>query len=222
MFKKVLAMLSLVVVCLSVAGCGKTIQNYVEENMSEITNEYYQAENDNIYATLSVGTREKDYLYNGQSTESVNFMLLTLTFKNDMRDKVIHVQVKSGENTVSVEAELNNLSDAYMVDLVDTIVLGDMVEIVYENETLPLTKVSNDFQIDAQKAITIACENLSEKLEACKSYNNFNAECYLRVLNQKQNNFNELYWCFTCLNYEGESFSIIISTVDGEILAQTE
>ncbi len=222
MFKKILVALSMVIVCLSVAGCGKTIENFVNDNMSEVTKTYYQGESDNFYATLSVGEREKDYIYNGQSTESVDFMLLTLTLKEDIRDKIIHVQVTSGENTVNVETEFNNLSNTYMVDLAGLIEIADSLTISYEGENLILLDVSKDFVIDYQKAINIACENLSDKLEACKSYNNFNAECYLRVLNQKQNNFEDLYWCFTCLNYEGESFSIIISTLDGEIMAQSE
>ena len=38
-------------------------------------------------------------------------------------------------------------------------------------------------------------------------------------MSEKDDDFSDLYWCFTCLNYEGESFSVIISTVDGSVLA---
>ena len=76
MFKKVFITLSLVLVMVCVAGCGKTINNYVQENMSEITKDYFFGENDDFYATLSVGEREDDYLYNGTSTDKVDFALL--------------------------------------------------------------------------------------------------------------------------------------------------
>lgn len=221
MFKKVFITLSLVLVMVCVAGCGKTINNYVQENMSEITKDYFFGENDDFYATLSVGEREEDYLYNGTSTDKVDFALLTLTFKNNINERVIWVQVASGENSVRVEAEYNDVSDTFMVDIIDAIAIGDSVFVNYNGSDVELEKISSNFTIKYDEALNIACENLQTELEALKSYTHFNGECYLRVLNQKENNFDDFYWCFTCLGQDGNNFSIIISTSDGSILAKS-
>ena len=222
MMKKLIVAFSLVFILFGVAGCGKTINNHVEENMSEITKDFYFGENDSFYATLSVGERESSYLYNGQSTESVDFALLTLTFKNGSGLNTVEVVLNDGANSYDVELMSDDMSVDFMADIVNLFSFGEAFTLTYNNENVELTRISDEFGIDYQEALNIACENLKEELESCKIYNNFNAECYLRVLREKENNFDNLYWCFTCLNYEGESFSIVFSTVDGEILAKSE
>lgn len=222
MMKKLIVVFSLVFILFGVAGCGKTINNHVEENMSEITKDFYFGENDSFYATLSVGERESSYLYNGQSTESVDFALLTLTFKNGSSLNTVEVVLNDGANSYDVELMSDDMSVDFMADIVNLFSFGEAFTLTYNNENVELTRISDEFGIDYQEALNIACENLKEELESCKIYNNFNAECYLRVLREKENNFDNLYWCFTCLNYEGESFSIVFSTVDGEILAKSE
>lgn len=222
MMKKLIVAFSLVFILFGVAGCGKTINNHVEENMSEITKDFYFGENDSVYATLSVGERESSYLYNGQSTESVDFALLTLTFKNGSSLNTVEVVLNDGANSYDVELMSDDMSVDFMADIVNLFSFGEAFTLTYNNENVELTRISDEFGIDYQEALNIACENLKEELESCKIYNNFNAECYLRVLREKENNFDNLYWCFTCLNYEGESFSIVFSTVDGEILAKSE
>lgn len=222
MMKKLIVAFSLVFILFGVAGCGKTINNHVKENMSEITKDFYFGENDSVYATLSVGERESSYLYNGQSTESVDFALLTLTFKNGSSLNTVEVVLNDGANSYDVELMSDDMSVDFMADIVNLFSFGEAFTLTYNNENVELTRISDEFGIDYQEALNIACENLKEELESCKIYNNFNAECYLRVLREKENNFDNLYWCFTCLNYEGESFSIVFSTVDGEILAKSE
>ena len=221
MLKKVFITLSLLVVCLGVAGCGKTINNVVRENMSEITKVYYFGQNDDFYATLSVGERENEYFYDGKSTDNVNYTLLTIKFNNYLNEDIIWIQVASGENSIRVEAEYNDMSDTFMVDIVDEIELSDTVFVNYNGSSAELEKVSANFTIQYDKAIDIACENLQSELENLKSYSHFNGECYLRILNQKENNFDDFYWCFTCLGQDESNFSIIISSVDGSILAKS-
>lgn len=221
MFKKVFISLCLLVVCLGVAGCGKTINSVVQENMSEITKDYYFGENDVFYASISVGERETDYHYDGNSTENVNYALLTIKFADDLNEQIIWVQVASGENSVQLEAEYNELGDTFMVDLIDEIELSDTVFVNYEGQSAELTKLSSEFSIDYNRAIEIACETFQTELDELKSFTHFNGECYLRILNQKENNFDDFYWCFTCLGQNGDSFSAIISTTDGSVLAKS-
>ncbi len=221
MFKKVFLMCSIIAVGVMVTGCGFTLNNVVLENMSEITKEFYIGESDDFYVTLSVGERESDFRYNGESTENVEKALLSIKFNESLNKNVIWIQVASGENSVQVEAFYNELSERYMVDLIDEIEIGDTVFVNYDGSVAELEKVSADFNIQYDEAISIACENLQSELSALKSFSHFNGECYLIVLSQKENNFDELYWVFTCIPLDGENFSIIISTSDGSVIMQS-
>ena len=175
MMKKLIVAFSLVFILFGVAGCGKTINNHVEENMSEITKDFYFGENDSFYATLSVGERESSYLYNGQSTESVEFALLTLTFKNGSSLNTVEVVLNDGANSYDVELMSDDMSVDFMADIVNLFSFGEAFTLSYNNENVELTRISDEFGIDYQEALNIACENLKEELESCKIYNNFNA-----------------------------------------------
>ena len=222
MTKKILVCLSLCLVCLGLAGCGKTINDVVRENMSELTQDFYYAENDDFVATLSVGEREEEYFYDGKKTDSVQFALLTLSFKEYLNEKIIKVQVASGDTSKIVEMEYNDLSGTFMADIVNEIEIGESVFVNFDGNVVELEKTSSNFTIQSNEAINIACENLQTELEELKSFSHFNGECYLRVLNQKENKFDDFYWCFTCIDNEGGNFSVIISTSDGSVLAKSE
>ena len=219
--KKVFIILSLFLITFGLAGCGKTISNVVLDNMSEITKEYYFGENENFIATINVGERESEFNYDGKHTENVPNALLVLKFKTPIEEKAIWLQVASGDKDVRVEAILNEFSETYMVDLTDKISLQDEVYVNYNGENALLTKVSSTFSIQYDKAVEIACENLNEKLEPLKSFSRFNGECYLQVLNQKENGLDDFYWCFSCVTGDEKSFSIVLSTIDGSILANS-
>ena len=219
MFKKVLVSLSLLVVLFGVSACGKTISSYVLENMAEITEEYYFGENEEMVVTISKGQRESVYRVNGEATDLVDCALLTIRFKEENIRDAMALDITSQGTTVQVEAEYNSFNNTYMKDIVDDIALGDEVSVVYEGQTLALTK--QNFSINSQKAIEIASETLSEELDALKSYNNFNGECYLRIINMKDNDFSDLYWCFTCVDREGNNITIILSTETGDVLASS-
>lgn len=218
MLKKITVFVMFVCSGLLLSACGETINSYVAENMSEITYDYYFGESSQMFASLSVGERESEYLYNGESTQNVNFSLLTVGFEEDINKVAIIVSVKVGEETFMAELEYSSLDNVYMADIEKEI--NGQVEISYNDDKVILDKISDNFAINSNKAIDIACQNLSEQLSSCKSFNNFNAECYLRILDNKVNNFDQLYWCFTCIDKDGKSFSIIISIDDGKVLAK--
>lgn len=204
-----------------VAGCGKQTVDYVRENMSEKTEVYYFGETTEFYGTLSSGQREKDYLMNGKSEEKVDFSLLTLNFYNETLGNAITVNLTVDEKTSEVELELNTLNSTYMVDLEKKFSGEEKIFVEYMEEKFELSNVSKDFVISADKAIEIASKELASSIKKEKKFSNLNAECYLRVLDKRANNFDSMFWCFTVINNKNESFSVVISTVDGSVLAKS-
>ena len=220
MKKKVLLSVLLMLVCVCFVGCGKTTYDRVEDNMSELTTVYYYGEGENYYASLSSGQREENYLLNGKSEKKVDFSLLSVKTSQNLSAKLIKVKVKIGEEETERELEINGLNGCYMVDLEKCVTGDETIEVTYNGETVALTNLSKDFAVDDKKALEIGVKELEEKILACKSGNKLNAECYLRVLDKKANNFSDVFWCFTVINVNNESYSVIISTVDGKVLAK--
>lgn len=222
MLKKVALGFMLTLVVVSLFGCGMSTMGLVEENMSELTKVYYMAENNDFYCTLSSGVREKNYLMNGESGEVTDFALLTIVPNQNVSGSLIKAHVKIDGVESEVELEINGLNHNFMVDLEKAFSGNEVVEVTYEGVGLVLENVSNDFSVDYNKAIEIACKEMNEQIVAKKKFSNLNAECYLRVLDKKANQFDSVFWCFTVLNVDNESYSIVLSAEDGTVLAKSE
>lgn len=216
--------LAFVLVCVGMlaSGCGKKTEDYVRENMSEKTEVYFFGERDEFYSTLSSGQREEIYLMNGKSEDNVDFSLLTVNFFNETYGKLITVKLFVDEEEHLVNLELNPLNSTYMLDLERKFSGHESVTVEYNGMQVELLNKSKDFGIDADKAIEIASKELSKLITKEKKMSTLNAECYLRVLDSRANNFEDLFWVFTVVNVKNEDYSVIISTIDGSVLSKSE
>lgn len=222
MKKKLFVMFLTVSVVFSLFGCGVNTLSLVKKNLSEWTKVFYMAECDDFYVTLSSGMREKEYLMNGVAGEMTDFALLSINFVQNPKSEMIFVELSVDEEKIETEMELNPMNDSYMVDF-ECLLSGDeKISLKYENQSMVLENLSKNFQIDDQKAMQIACDEIGNLILKKKSLGKLNAEIYLRVLDKKSNNFDDIFWCLTALNVDGESFSIVISTVDGSVLAKSK
>lgn len=213
--------LGLLAVCLLSTGCGKETMDFVKENMSETVDVYFFGETPEVYGTISSGERELDYCVDGRSGEVTDYSLFSINFYNEVFGAVIKVNLTIDGVTSEVEMELNTLNNTYMTDLGEKLSGEEEISVEYMGENFEMENVSKDFAVGADEAIEIASNELSDAILRAKKYSNLNAECYLRVMDKRMNNFQDMFWCFTVVNVNGENFSIIISTVDGSVLAKS-
>ena len=217
--------LTLIIVSLGFAlfGCGTSVLTYMNENMSEITNVYFYGECKDFYVSISSGEREEPYLIDGKHDKNVDFALLTVKLNKDTQKKVIKVNLSiNGENKTYQLIRRGDVENTFMTDLEIKVCDDDEIEFEYDETKFFMKNESKDFAIDSKKAIQIACEQFSNKITECKKWKNLNSEGYLRVLDKKANNFEDLFWCFTIVNINQKSYSIIISTIDGSVMAKSE
>ncbi len=210
----------LVSVCLLFFGCGVNTLKLVKDNLSEITKVYYYSEDKDMSVSISYGQREENYMTDGKSTDKVDFCLLCLNLKASSRDEIKCAKLSVDGVESDLELLLNPKNGAYMLDIERKLSGEEQIVFSFDGKAMELKPISNNFKVDYNKALEIACEKLEDKILKNKSFNDLNAECYLRVLNKDINDLSETYWCFTV--FDGEDYSVIISTEDGSILAKTE
>ena len=109
-----------------------------------------------------------------------------------------------------------------MADIERSLTGDETISVTFVDEALALENLSKNFAIDDKKAVEIGVAELETQITKCKHGTNLGAECYLRVLDKQENGFDELFWCFTVVNTNGENFSAVISTKDGKVLAKSE
>ena len=212
------------VICLSVLffGCGNDAVEKIEQNMSETTKVYYLGECEEFYCTLSSGTREKDYLLNGFSTDKVPFSLLTLKFFNQNNLNMIRIILNIENTQKEVDMELNPISGQFMVDLEKEIGNNKNISVIYNSKTCHLENLSKDFKIGYKKAIAIGASLFEKQILKNQSFGTLGCEGYLKVVDKKSGDYDEVFWAFSILDMDGKNWSAIISTEDGKILSYTK
>ncbi len=222
MKKKIFLGCLLAAVTVMCFGCGIDTLKLVRENMSEVTQVYYYGENEDFAISIAYGQRENEYKVDGKSGDNVDFCLLTLKPTRKSADELKKLTLSVDDNEQELEILLNLNNGAYMLDLEKKLTGQEKISAKFEGQEVALYPISNDFKIDSKKAVEIACKELEAKILEKKKFTNLNGECYLRVIDKRQNGLEETYWCFTIFNTDGKDYSVIISTEDGSILTKSE
>lgn len=216
--KKLFFCFALLLLPLLFAGCnGQTLG--VEESMSEITNVYFQGFNGNDRASISVGLREEPYILNGYHGQDCEFSLIVLSISDNMEENVLNATLTINGEESQVELEFNPLANAYMQDLGYNLQPDDQVSLTYGNKIINFSNVSQDFAVSSEEAIDIAKMKLIDEISDLTNNGNFEGECYLKVLGESGSDFRQLFWAFSIVSRDGQTYNVIISASDGSVLA---
>lgn len=218
MKKKLLPLLALPC-CLMLAGCSPNYIQMTKDNMSEITESYFYGECDAFKVSISSGTREDPYVYDGVCKESCVFALVNMDLPSS-RDKESVTFTINGESS-SVIVEYNHVTSTYMADLEKSIAGDSVISVKYGNTEIALNQSSNNFSIDYGKAIEIGVNEFREEIVSLVQKDELKAECYLKVLDKLTNSYEDPFWCFTIVDQKGNHLNCIIDITTGEVLART-
>lgn len=206
---------------LTAFACGKTTYSRACDNMSERTDVYYYAQCDGYDISIASGQREEPYLLNGQSEKKVDFALLCINLSTSSSARIIKATVSIDGQETACELEITGLNSGYMADLQQRLTGDEKISVTYAGKESELKNISKDFAINSDKAIEIGANALAGEIDKLRNGNKLNAECYLTVVDKNSNELDGTFWCFNVVNVNGESFSAIISTQDGKVLAKT-
>ena len=220
--------ISISIMCLAMVGvmaffftsCAFDTEGKVKAAMSEECRVFFEGENHNFKATLECGMREEPYEFNGKSETKQEFGVIKVTFKAEYNDSKAGfiLMNNNGENKIG-ELEENPFDGSYMADV--EIVFSEDAEIAIDvcGEVVPLVCKSKDFEINYEEAIKIAVTQLDEKLGTYMNATGLDAECYLKVINNQKNGFEDYFWYFSIYGKDGKTHSCVINVVTGEVLS---
>ncbi len=202
-------------------GCGSQVDRLtlVQENMSEKSEVYFFSDNLNLPISIASGVREDPYGYDGESNDKCEFALIIARLDNSDNEYVT-VNIDGEEKQVLLE--FNYRTGTHMADLEQTLTGDEVITVKFLDEEANLVCKSNDFKVDANQALEIGTENLSSFIDSLRSGNNFNGECYLKLLDNISGGFSDIFWLFSVYSADGEMQNVIISTENGSVLAGAE
>ena len=183
--------------------------------LSEVTKVYYQGVAGQVEGSISVGQREEPYKIDGKSQKLEDFSLFILDFNQQMEDETIDVKLSVNGVESDFQLFLNPVNHYYMNDLGYSLGQDDEVILTYQDIVVNFYNVSDSFNIDWSEALDIAEENLN--LQSLYKDGDFKGECYLKILAEQNDNFQDLFWYFSAVSENGDVMDIVISTDAGEI-----
>lgn len=194
-------------------GCSN--KKDFRECLSEVTKVYYQGVAGQVEGSISVGQREEPYKIDGKSQKLEDFSLFILDFNQQMEDETIDVKLSVNGVESDFQLFLNPVNHYYMNDLGYSLRQNDEVILTYQDIVVNFYNVSDSFNIDWSEALDIAEENLN--LQSLYKDGDFKGECYLKILTEQNDNFQDLFWYFSAVSGNGDVMDIVISTDTGEI-----
>lgn len=132
-----------------------------------------------------------------------------------MEDETIDVKLSVNGVESDFQLFLNPVNHYYMNDLGYSLGQNDEVILTYQDIVVNFYNVSDSFNIDWSEALDIAEENLN--LQSFYKDGDFKGECYLKILTEQNDNFQDLFWYFSAVSENGDVMDIVISTDAGEI-----
>lgn len=226
MKKKILVFLLLSVCLISFSACGSkdiNLSQYLIEKRSTL----YTAEDELYSVSFSSGTREQDYKLDGIVGEMVDFGIVTLSRLDNapLADDSYTYTVQINDQTYTGFLEKSSVDNSYLADIgacapADASVKIQITFTGYSfNEELSNT--SNQFLIDADKAIEIANENLKEELKNVTSDKNNKIEVVLKNLKDYSNSeLKNYYWYVGVISTNADTLGILIDASSGDVVAK--
>lgn len=226
MKKKILVFLLLSVCLISFSACGSSkidLSQYLIEKRTTL----YTAEDDLYSVSFSSGTREQDYKLDGIVGEMVDFGIVTLSRLDNapLADDSYTYTVQINDQTYTGFLEKSSVDNSYLADIgvsapTDASVKIQITFTGYSfNEELSNT--SNQFLIDADKAIEIANENLKEELKNVTSDKNNKIEVVLKNLKDYSNSeLKNYYWYVGVISTNADTLGILIDASSGDVVAK--
>lgn len=226
--KKFFVILTLIFVGLSFYGCDSDLYKIVNEAVSEVRYNLYEADNEEISVKFTSGFREDPYVINGVSNSKKEFGVITVRFLKDITN---YTGLPSFVLTVNDmdfdgEFELNPFDQTYVQDI-ETFVLDDStlsIKVLWNsfNFEHQLENKSNSFNINHKDALKIMIKEFKPNFKKMIKNHAFQGEVYIKIVNDPSFLLDKTYWYVCAVGRSGENFSIIIDPVSKQILAKNE
>lgn len=224
--KKILIITLLALLIIPLTACGKTKKLNINDYVIEKREGLYTACDELYCVSLSTGTRESNYNFDGIVNEMVPFGVLTITradslpLANDTYSYLVSINdqtysgflKKASENSYSADLEVKPETDAVI-----------NVQISFTGYTFnkDLENTSSLFQVDSDSALKLAQEQLIENIEDILSDKNVKIEVVMKTMRDYSNHeLKNYYWYVGVISTNGDTLGILLDANSGEIIAK--
>lgn len=208
------------VMCFCLTSCSSKGENLV--NISEKDELLYCQEDDNFFVTLCIGKRENPYVVDGQSSDLIDFAVLTAIKKNvniSANDANYKITVDGREMTGKFE--VNPFDGSFVVDLLNVgdnpALINVEIKLGGKSYSYELTSALDEQAITADEALSLAWGELKKCENDITQNGSLRFEIYVRLM--KNSGQIPLYYV-SAINQQDQVFALIIDPNTKQVIAK--
>ena len=207
------------------SGCDGKIEKMIWDNIAEVREFALYGVEDNISITLMCGQRESEYKMDGYATSLIPFGVITITLADGEDIEVQSSSFVLFVGTEKFEGDLikNPFDGTLVADIGKEIDRYQNISIdVYindEKESLKLKNVDEDWKINVRDCIDILLNNFDREIKGFVNDDTFEGEVYIKIIDDYDKFMSKFYYYVSVVDRRGSSISMLISPLNGEILA---
>ncbi|MCL2540241.1 MAG: hypothetical protein FWE53_02260 [Firmicutes bacterium] len=218
-------LLGVVLACtLAFSGCGQTMLNYFENNLSEIRHNIFEGQTTDYLITFTSGQREANYVLDGISGKKTNFGIVSVFPKNLAFAGSLEYEVRVNAKAYNGRLEQSPFDTTQSADIGTTVSDADTIVVIVtlngQSQQAELVCVSSGFVINSTKALQLAVAAVEPQLNTLLSGDKTTAECYVKIISDPEKAIGVHYWFVSFINTQGAELSVIIDPSSGNIAAK--
>jgi len=221
---KIILFIFVIILSIPLLGCKTAIEKY-GNYISELRDNIFLAQAENFSVKIITGRREDPFIMDGIVGEVRDFTVITVTPLLGLVQELNYSALINGEtfegaliphpfqNTLSIDLRVFANGEDISVKL--KYQAGENI-----TETVLTAKsVRTPDMIDAHKAIEIAEKQLRYRIADFRVDGNFEAEIFVRLLQNPIDNSGGFYWYVAFIARTGEIVATLINPISMEVVA---
>lgn len=201
-------------------GCGKSNLEKYGNNISELRERLFAAENADYKITAISGRREDPYELDGVSVSKRDFTVITVTPAVFEANKIYRYKVTVGDAVYEGDFLPHPFAQSLSADI-PVAVAEDFVLVLNDSaeKSFELKSVVTGELISSEKAFSIALDKLKSELKRFRSKGKLNAEIYIRLMENPIDGSGGYFWYVAFVGENKETVAVLLKGDTGAVSA---
>lgn len=220
--KKLFAVILSVSMILMCSACGKPKINRYDANISELRDVVMTAENEAFFIELVSGEREDPFAVDGIAGGRIDFTVVTLSPKKDVRSAAYGYELYLGDKKFEGQFNRHPFKPTYSFEISEKAMTPAAITVTGPGEQVQNFELVSAFMpdmISAEAALETGLIRFKDKVKALENGDGLAAEIFVRFIKNDVTSSGGYYWYVAVVPAPLEVYAVLIDPVTREVVA---
>lgn len=204
--------------CFFLFSCSHSLEEQVNNCVSEYRENYFYVKTESFTASFTDGEREKDYIYNGEKTNLVDYGIIVVKSEVAVEGN-LSFELSVNDEILVGEMERNPFDQTFVFDTGRRVSSEDNLELylVDFDVRLNLICLSKECGLTCGQALTKFVYENKTQLQSYVLNDSFQGEVYIKLVGDIDDE-NNIYYYILAVCKDGQVFGSLIDVKTGIVV----